>query len=487
MRAVLGHAAHDHRDVAGIADIHAGQRRSQLRRRHDGLGRDAEGEIEIHRVDHVDLRALLEGLADALVQQRHFMADVGADDDDGVGRFDLGHRHAERFRGGAVGQVELADAVVDVAAAQPRCQARQQRALLVRGGRMGEHAKRVAGVVAQYLRGQRQRFFPAGFAEAFATIPFTDPDQRHAGAVGGGQAFMRVAVAVGQPALVHRLVVARHAAQQVAAADVMEQVAAQRVVVAQRRPRGQLPRARLEAEHLVGQRAHRADVDDVAGQLGGQRLAVVGADLQVLTAVHAAQLVGAGDFRGHPDAARAVDAAGHLAGDQWAQVFVRHRTLALDEAIDRAAVAQRQILQLAFAALVADWAVQRVVDQQELHHVALRLQRLVVAREDLHAVHHRRGAGRRRLRRGAAADFRIHQAHAAVGGDRQLLVVAETRDRDAGLGGGLDDHRALGRGHLDAVDEDGDVVRRQVRIDGLCAHATTFSALTSVPARSSST
>jgi NADH-quinone oxidoreductase subunit G len=34
---------------------------------------------------------------------------------------------------------------------------------------------------------------------------------------------------------------------------------------------------------------------DVAGQLGGQRLAVVGADLQVLTAVHATQLVGTGN------------------------------------------------------------------------------------------------------------------------------------------------------------------------------------------------
>src|SRR3546814_9627667 len=96
--------------------------------------------------------------------------------------------------------------------------------------------------------------------------------------------------------------------------------------------------------------------------------------------------------------------------------------------------------------------------------------------------HHRRGAGRRRL----AHLLDLDQAHAAVRGDRQLVVVAEARDRDAGLVGGLDDHRALGRGQFDAVDEDGDLVRRQVGVDGLGAHAATAFG-TTVPSRSSST
>src|SRR5690606_1020752 len=72
--------------------------------------------------------------------------------------------------------------------------------------------------------------------------------------------------------------------------------------------------------------------------------------------------------------------------------------------------------------------------------------------------------------------------------DGQLVVVAETRDRDAGLVGNLDDHRPLGRGQLDAVDEDGDVVRRKVRVDGLRTHAATSTLeRTTVPLRSSST
>src|SRR5690606_39301998 len=98
-----------------------------------------------------------------------------------------------------------------------------------------------------------------------------------------------------------------------------------------------------------------------------------------------------------------------------------YRALALDEAADRPAVTERQGLQLALAALVADRAVERMVDQQELHHVALRTQRLVAACGDLHAVHDRRGAGRRRLRHLLDLD----QAHAAEIGRASCRERAE--------------------------------------------------------------
>jgi hypothetical protein len=53
------------------------------------------------------------------------------------------------------------------------------------------------------------------------------------------------------------------------------------------------------------------------------------------------------------------------------------------------AVAHGQILQLALAALVADRAVQRVVDEQELHHRLLRLDGLVALGAHDHALRHR--------------------------------------------------------------------------------------------------
>ena len=47
------------------------------------------------------------------------------------------------------------------------------------------------------------------------------------------------------------------------------------------------------------------------------------------------------------------------------------RALCIDEARALAAFAHRLVLQGAFAALVADWAIKRVVDQQEFHHAFL--------------------------------------------------------------------------------------------------------------------
>ncbi|MPN60935.1 hypothetical protein SDC9_208668 [bioreactor metagenome] len=120
-----------------------------------------------------------------------------------------------------------------------------------------------------------------------------------------------------------------------------------------------------------------------------------------------------------------------------------------------------------------------MVDQQEFHDRALVLQRLLVAGLDLHAVHDRRGARRRRL--GRLLD--VDQAHAAVGRDRQLLVVTEARNRNAGLVGGLDDHRPLGREQRLPIDLDGDVsfrhhgclARVSARIYRLRAHAAAAS------------
>ena len=46
---------------------------------------------------------------------------------------------------------------------------------------------------------------------------------------------------------------------------------------------------------------------------------------------------------------------------------------------------------------------------------------------------------------GFGARSNLHQAHPAVRGDGELLVVAEARDCDPGRVGGFDDHRPLAR------------------------------------------
>jgi hypothetical protein len=80
-----------------------------------------------------------------------------------------------------------------------------------------------------------------------------------------------------------------------------------------------------------------------------------------------------GHFLGEADAARAVDAAGHDRLDDGAHIFLGHRPLVLGEAVVAAAIGHGLVLQVAFAALVADRAIERVVDEQELHHPFARL------------------------------------------------------------------------------------------------------------------
>ena len=118
-----------------------------------------------------------------------------------------------------------------------------------------------------------------------------------------------------------------------------------------------------------------------------------------------------------------------------------------------AAPAEGDVLQRALAALVADRAVERVVDQQELDDRPLRVACALGLRVDDHAVLDRGRAGGLEL--GDALD--LDQAHAA-GADRlaELGLVAEDRDLDVAELGGVGEHHVLGRLDLAAVDLEGD-------------------------------
>src|SRR5690606_33704418 len=128
------------------------------------------------------------------------------------------------------------------------------------------------------------------------------------------------------------------------------------------------------------------------------------------------------------------DAARHERLDRWAHVLFFDRALVLAVARTVTAVADSLILKIALAALVADRAVQRVVDEQELHHPFAGLLDHRRVSEDLLTFGGRQGARSLRLRR---SGLHLDQAHPAVAGDGQALVVAETRDLVPGALGDL--------------------------------------------------
>ena len=274
---------------------------------------------------------------------------------------------------------------------------------------------------------------------------------------GLGQAFfaieglVREAVTIGNPALVDGLVLERHDPHHLVVLHLDHQVGPGGIVWADALAARKLPRPGAVAERLAGQRAHRADVDHVAGKLRIHRSPDKGFDLGMLAAVGHAEFHHTGDLLAKTDTARAVDAARHLFHrDERTYVLVEHHALFFLVARAGTTVTHRQILQLALTALVADRAIQRVVDEQELHHRLLRLDGLVGLGAHDHALRHGCGAGGH----GLGGLFHIHQAHAAVGGDGQLLVVAEVRNVGAGFFGRMHDHAAFGHFDLLAVDFD---------------------------------
>ena len=208
----------------------------------------------------------------------------------------------------------------------------------------------------------------------------------------------------------------------------------------------------------MDERADGAEVGDVALELGAHRGLEIGRDLHVLAAPDRAEVGDARDLGREADAARAVDAAVHLGRDEGADVLVRHGALVLVVARRVDPVGHRLVLQVALAALVADRAVEGVVDEEELHHPFARLADRRRLGQDLRrlavragpAVAHAPGAGGDRLRRA----FELDEAHAAIAGDRQPLVEAEARDLGARRLAGLE-QRVLRRNlDLDAVDDE---------------------------------
>ena len=177
-----------------------------------------------------------------------------------------------------------------------------------------------------------------------------------------------------------------------------------------------------------------------AGDVGG-KAALVGAD----------DADALGLFAGG-DAAAAEDALGVVADHvDRGLVELRRVLLALEGGLALHAVLAAQGLQLAFAGAHAAQAGAVVVREQQLEGSLAVLHDLGRVGEDLHVGGDGVDAG------GAQTAGALDLDHAdAAGADLvDLLEVAKRGDGNAGFSGSLEDGRALGRGHLDAVNFNG--------------------------------
>ena len=210
----------------------------------------------------------------------------------------------------------------------------------------------------------------------------------------------------------------------------------------------QFPRAGRITIGLRGQGPHWTQIDHIAREFRHHRLRDIGADFHIFAAPGRPEFAQSCHFFAEAHTARAMNAARHVGLHQRTDILIAHHALPFGELRDGAAIAEREILQFALTALIADWAIERMVDQQKFHRRLLSRDRLGRFGVHLHAVHHRRRTGGLQLRRALHFD----QAHAAIGGDRELFVIAEARNINSGLIGDVDQHRALARLHRLPVD-----------------------------------
>src|SRR5262249_17359377 len=224
-----------------------------------------------------------------------------------------------------------------------------------------------------------------------------------------------------------------------------------RAPAADRRRVLQVPDARREAELLERQRSDRAQIDDVPRVGVVEALSGEDPDLAALAALEEPQLPGLRDLVAEPEAGAALDAAVLIEHDVRPDVDrLRERELGLGVAALAVAVRDRVFLEAALAGLIADRAVERVVDEEELHHRRPRLDDLLARRVHDHPLGDGRVAADDELRRLLDLD----EAHAAVAGDREAGVVAVVWDLAAALLAGVQDRRPGGDLDLLAVDRD---------------------------------
>src|SRR4029077_13275511 len=245
---------------------------------------------------------------------------------------------------------------------------------------------------------------------------------------------------VGNPLLVHVVVNTRQDAHHLASTRIDPNGRAEAVHDVDRFGLGEFPRPILQRPWLGGERADGAEIDDVPLQLGTHRVLEIGGDLHVLAAADGPEIGDARDLSDEAHAARAVNAAIHRGLDERPEIFVLDGALVLVKARSVDPIGHRLVLQIALTALVADRAIERMVDEQKLHHAFTRLlhhRRLRIEHGRLAIgartqIAHRHGT--RSLRLGVA--LHLDEAHAAIAGDRQPFMEAEARDlRAAGLAG----------------------------------------------------
>ena len=309
--------------------------------------------------DQPDVRTTRPRAADAGIQHGCFLTRIGADQLDHLGVIDVCNRRcADIGRAVAFRQFGAIGAAFDIAALSFD---------QLFQGKSGLYRRQVAHKTCNLLALHRlgdfgQSLWPCGRAQfaIFADIGLVQPLAT--------QAVPDEARLVGNPFLIHAVMVARQDPHHFAPFCVHPDIGAKRIHHIDGFGLGQLPGPRVERIRLGHQRTHGAQVNDIALQIAVERLVQIAGDLGILTPTCLAHLSDAGHLGCKAHTACARDAARHVGFHKWSQIQIFAGAFWFAVAREINAVSHRLILQVTLTTLIADRAIQRVVDQQKLHY-----------------------------------------------------------------------------------------------------------------------
>ena len=321
----------------------------------------------------------------------------------------------------------------------------------------GQHADRVSRC-PETLHGYIDCFGPGCWPQ-YVTISH----QRSGKAIVEIPVAMREAIFVGDPLLIDLRIVPGEAAHHGATSMINADRRAAGVMLGDRGCGDQVEGPRPEPVRRTGQSADWADLDGVAREVGLERFLFVDADLLQRATLDQRYERITGNLLGEPGAARAQHAAFPIKQHVGRDIDrLRIGALLVGEPALRVAVGHRLVLQRALTALVADRAVKRMVDQQELHVPALRLvrDRGGELRLDLHTRCDFEGAGGLWLGDWTPRATIGHLDQALpTGADRlEQRMITKARYFDSNELRRTNHQGALGHRHLDVVDGESDQV-----------------------------
>src|SRR5580704_3311556 len=208
------------------------------------------------------------------------------------------------------------------------------------------------------------------------------------------------------------------------------------------------PRARFVAVGAAGQRADGANIDTHTTFFAVEVVAAIRNNDGVRAAHAHAESLHVHAFVANTHTAEAQDAARGIVVNELRPFFFRPVNFFFHEAAGIRAVAEDHVLQFALTAFVANWAIERVIRQEEFQHVLARVVYLFGSGAHDHAFGSHQGTCGLQL--GHFFDF--DQAHPAGGLQCQPRVIAERRNLGAQAAGRFDYKRSLGNLHVAVVD-----------------------------------